>query len=297
MVLGQANALTDCCQINVLSQLCPLTKRTLQAAPQIHIMTLKYNNTLSRCSPFLSPAGLLISLYQSFGNISLSLTQSSGQLHYCKFILTKFQEPTETITNQNSLFRSRDWLSANQGPVFPDSVSSWTDPDLVTSSGERVLVTKSGWAFGVKYRFGRSNYYRNRPTRVNTNQISLFRSRDCLSANQGPVFPDSVAAKGVSLTVGGGVGVFNLDYLRGRGNSSFGCLARRPHLSALSRSIKWGMAPPYCHSANFILLAHPLGAPQSEPGKPIRTRNLGHFTVFQPIRDQYLLIRSVPDTL
>eukprot|EP00116_Pleurobrachia_bachei_P000234 sb/3460496/ len=27
------------------------------------------------------------------------------------------------ITNQNSLFRSRDWLSANQGAVFPDSVA------------------------------------------------------------------------------------------------------------------------------------------------------------------------------
>eukprot|EP00116_Pleurobrachia_bachei_P017105 sb/3477367/ len=26
------------------------------------------------------------------------------------------------ITNQNSLFRSRDWLSANQGPVFPNPV-------------------------------------------------------------------------------------------------------------------------------------------------------------------------------
>eukprot|EP00116_Pleurobrachia_bachei_P016034 sb/3476296/ len=36
-------------------------------------------------------------------------------------------------TNQNSLFRSRDWLSANQGPVFPDSVvwkylSQFTNP-------------------------------------------------------------------------------------------------------------------------------------------------------------------------
>ena len=27
-------------------------------------------------------------------------------------------------TNQKSLFRSRDWLSANQGPVFPGSVGS-----------------------------------------------------------------------------------------------------------------------------------------------------------------------------
>ena len=26
-------------------------------------------------------------------------------------------------TNQNSLIRSRDWLSANQGPVFPESAS------------------------------------------------------------------------------------------------------------------------------------------------------------------------------
>eukprot|EP00116_Pleurobrachia_bachei_P012106 sb/3472368/ len=33
------------------------------------------------------------------------------------------QEPTDT-TNQNLLFRSRDWLSANQGPVFPDLVGS-----------------------------------------------------------------------------------------------------------------------------------------------------------------------------
>eukprot|EP00116_Pleurobrachia_bachei_P012570 sb/3472832/ len=28
--------------------------------------------------------------------------------------------PTQVKTNQTSLFRSRDWLSANQGPVFPD---------------------------------------------------------------------------------------------------------------------------------------------------------------------------------
>eukprot|EP00116_Pleurobrachia_bachei_P013864 sb/3474126/ len=27
-------------------------------------------------------------------------------------------------TNQHSLFRSRDWLSTNQGPIFPDSVGS-----------------------------------------------------------------------------------------------------------------------------------------------------------------------------
>eukprot|EP00116_Pleurobrachia_bachei_P012467 sb/3472729/ len=31
-------------------------------------------------------------------------------------------EPLMEPTNQNSVFRSRDWLSANQGPVIPDSV-------------------------------------------------------------------------------------------------------------------------------------------------------------------------------
>eukprot|EP00116_Pleurobrachia_bachei_P012363 sb/3472625/ len=30
-------------------------------------------------------------------------------------------------TNQNLLFRARDWLSANQGPAFPDSVGSLLD--------------------------------------------------------------------------------------------------------------------------------------------------------------------------
>ena len=31
---------------------------------------------------------------------------------------------SEVTTNQSSLFRSRDWLSANQGPVFPGPVCS-----------------------------------------------------------------------------------------------------------------------------------------------------------------------------
>ena len=42
----------------------------------------------------------------------------------CNLLITVLQEPTDKA-NQNSLFRSRDWLSANRGPVFPDSVGSW----------------------------------------------------------------------------------------------------------------------------------------------------------------------------
>ena len=34
--------------------------------------------------------------------------------------------------------------------------------------------------------------------------------------------------------------------------------------------------------------------PTDTSKQPIRTRYLGHVTVYQPIRDQYFLIRSVP---
>eukprot|EP00116_Pleurobrachia_bachei_P016875 sb/3477137/ len=41
------------------------------------------------------------------------------------------------VTNQNSLFRSRNWLSANHRPVFPDSVGSWnTDNTTHNTSAE-----------------------------------------------------------------------------------------------------------------------------------------------------------------
>eukprot|EP00116_Pleurobrachia_bachei_P016079 sb/3476341/ len=38
------------------------------------------------------------------------------------------------ITNQNSLFRSRDWLSANQRPVFPDWVGSCSNSYPINDS-------------------------------------------------------------------------------------------------------------------------------------------------------------------
>ena len=36
----------------------------------------------------------------------------------------------QPIRLQNFIFRSRDWLSANQEPVFPDSVGSWSQQQL-----------------------------------------------------------------------------------------------------------------------------------------------------------------------
>eukprot|EP00116_Pleurobrachia_bachei_P012712 sb/3472974/ len=54
------------------------------------------------------------------------------------------QEPTET-TNQSSLFRSRDWLSANQGPEilwpykYRPTQSRTTRLDIITQDDHHVL--------------------------------------------------------------------------------------------------------------------------------------------------------------
>eukprot|EP00116_Pleurobrachia_bachei_P008548 sb/3468810/ len=108
-------------------------------------------------------------------------------------------------TNQNSLFRSRDWLSANQGPVFPDSVASCP----IRFQHIDILLPHNGPPLGpliCRCYTTRKNLYiinmhhtippipgtdRNKLT---ANQNSLFRSRDWLLANQGPVFPDPVAS-------------------------------------------------------------------------------------------------------
>eukprot|EP00116_Pleurobrachia_bachei_P015447 sb/3475709/ len=76
------------------------------------------------------------------------------------------------ITSHNSLFRSRDWLSANQGPVYILIRSS--DPDLVAFSGRRVLSTKSvSNILLISYIGGRLSFtVRNRPKQVN-NQSEL----------------------------------------------------------------------------------------------------------------------------
>eukprot|EP00116_Pleurobrachia_bachei_P002845 sb/3463107/ len=61
-------------------------------------------------------------------DLSAQRAKYSLLLTLCRFEQSqsfKNTQPRSEPTNQNSLFRSRDWLSANQGPVFPDSV--WVD--------------------------------------------------------------------------------------------------------------------------------------------------------------------------
>eukprot|EP00116_Pleurobrachia_bachei_P002858 sb/3463120/ len=82
-------------------------------------------------------------------------------------------------TNQNSLFRSRDWLSANQGPVFPH-LSRGPQVGLMATHRESTRTSTSSSSSSLSLGSSLS---------VSTNQNSLFRSREWLSANQGPVFP------------------------------------------------------------------------------------------------------------
>eukprot|EP00116_Pleurobrachia_bachei_P011412 sb/3471674/ len=113
---------------------------------------------------------------------------------------------------------------------------------------------------------------KNRPKHLNlTDQNSLFRSRDWLSANQGPVFPDSIGHE-----------TSYLDY-------------PYPHSKFLVFSEK-------CVMVSKLPFSLPVNRGSGKLGNrpkqlPIRTRYLGHVTSYQPIRDQYFLIRSVPATI
>eukprot|EP00116_Pleurobrachia_bachei_P015210 sb/3475472/ len=95
------------------------------------------------------------------------------------------------VINQSSLFRSRDWLSANQVPVFP----------LTSSLREMAIVRPIA---SLKYHsassfieISRPRETAREPTETSKQPIRSVKATcsDWVSANQGPVFPDSVDHK------------------------------------------------------------------------------------------------------
>eukprot|EP00116_Pleurobrachia_bachei_P007572 sb/3467834/ len=93
----------------------------------------------NRVNRFIVPLTLSISLYNNLFILILGvhpgkLADNNGHCHGARRVPEKQmltylnQEPTETSKQpiRTRYLRSRDWLSANQGPVFPDSVSSYT---------------------------------------------------------------------------------------------------------------------------------------------------------------------------
>ena len=94
----------------------------------IWTLTLPLNLSNSLCRSFsqLNMADLCQLIEALWPGYELQLHPQCAQYHlykatrWCYCISVTDQSP-----NQNSSFRSRDWLSANQGPVFPDLVGSW----------------------------------------------------------------------------------------------------------------------------------------------------------------------------
>eukprot|EP00116_Pleurobrachia_bachei_P013393 sb/3473655/ len=126
-----------------------------------------------------------------------------------------------------------DHVTSNQGPVFPDSVGSWPwglhwsdvatmqkrcQANALTNAlttvlslkemriGHRIMESqqkKSLQELKLKRmqtenqfvaKMVERRYSRNRPKQVNNQSELVIWSRHCLSANQGPVFPDSVGS-------------------------------------------------------------------------------------------------------
>eukprot|EP00116_Pleurobrachia_bachei_P012806 sb/3473068/ len=130
-----------------------------------------------------------------------------------------------------------------------------------------------------------------------------------ISANQGPVFPDSVERKVLFLEED------NKLYMAHYCKLVQSRKLHSPQLGDLTSYLEpenWGTLVKENEidtiGARVVLFGGGVtaqgestcagkGQEPTEPSKqPIRTRCLGHVTGYQPIRDQYFLIRSVPGT-
>eukprot|EP00116_Pleurobrachia_bachei_P009984 sb/3470246/ len=143
---------------------------------------------------------LLVSNPLFYGISYAGLHSHHSLISLSPFTLLKRGGTQQEPTNQDSLFRSRDWLSANQGPVFLDSVGSWNTISqlLIYLSHPLSLISHllfcvsngrqlTELSLSLSFSF---SWLRNRPIRTR-----YLGHVDWLSANQGPVFPDSVGSR------------------------------------------------------------------------------------------------------
>eukprot|EP00116_Pleurobrachia_bachei_P005557 sb/3465819/ len=161
-------------------------------------------------------------------------------------------------TNQNSLFRSSGWLSANQGPAFPNShVRSFTEigggecsyrlyyVEPTETSKELIRTRYLGHVTG--YQPIKDQYFLIRSVPVPIRHIHLILSRVTEISGPLPQEVHRVFSKG--------------------------------------------------HCAGLLIDSILIYLPTETSKQPIRTRYLGHVTGYQPIRDQYFLIRSIDSIL
>eukprot|EP00116_Pleurobrachia_bachei_P006734 sb/3466996/ len=123
---------------------------------------------------------------------------------------------------------------------------------------------------------------------------SLFRSRDWLLANQGPVFPDSVVQ--ITHTHTTQIHICKLILIRGeeiywerkvKPEQERGSSETRHNARYLKLLVEINIKLEACESSHTMTLS-------LNRNRPIRTRYLGHVTGYQPIRGQYFLNWSDP---
>eukprot|EP00116_Pleurobrachia_bachei_P004707 sb/3464969/ len=212
------------------------------------------------------PVSFLISSYILSHKQTNGVTKAISDT--CSYYCTSIDNMTrpKQVNNQSELaIKSRDWLSANQGPVFPDSVGSCNIiimyAYLVQKKTNNIpavkIQTLSQFLLPMVVRSSSPHFQKletvifDTGTDQTTNQNSLFRSRDWLSANQGP------------------------DFL----------IRSTPPPPAPAATLVGLLLRICCHVTSF---------PQIK--QPIRTRYLDHVTRYQPIRGQYFLIFDSPIT-
>eukprot|EP00116_Pleurobrachia_bachei_P015829 sb/3476091/ len=100
----------------------------------------------------------------------------------------------EGLTRYLKLFFNRIILilNSNQGPVFPDSNGQLEISQIIVFVVSLSLSLSLSLAVSVSPKSPQRNTVTSRLTKPC--KQDLFRSRDWLSANQGPVFPDSVSS-------------------------------------------------------------------------------------------------------
>eukprot|EP00116_Pleurobrachia_bachei_P003888 sb/3464150/ len=172
----------------------------------------------------------------------------------------------------------RDWLSANQGPVFTDSVQI-TAPLLYS------VLNKEAKSRGCCTELLVSSlHFEN----ISKQPIGL---RDWLSANQGPVFTDSVPRYTGHPDLPGKI--LSPEH-PGKSGSDCTIMANNTTVELDDISVLEYLA--LCSSCETFDLntIKPISLQQWLLSLTINNQS-GHVTGYQPIRDQYLLTRSVPE--
>eukprot|EP00116_Pleurobrachia_bachei_P004608 sb/3464870/ len=216
--------------------------------------------------------------------------------------------------------QSRDWLLANQGPVFSDSKTHRsillerklgsrmmyisTDTIVKLTTNQNSLFRSRDWLSANQfiYNYKQTNKYTNKQTNKHTNKQTHKTYAVALEINV--TFPNHILST-FRLMVDVGATQQSRDWLLANQGPVFS--DSKTHRVIIYMTSKQPIRTRYLGHVNgyqpirdqyFLKLTRDLGHVTSY--QPIRdqyflklTRDLGHVTSYQPIRDQYFLIRLI----